>query len=293
MLRVKNKFSNIRMGLTNLRMACCAYFQLFACANYRAMFFATISKANRFLFLSLSTMLLSFVVACSSSDKKTDSAEAGFKSAQEYDKAERYEEAIRRYQEVKNKFPYSKFATESELAIADCYFKQESFAESQVAYQSFKDLHPKHAQIDYVTYRLAMSYYKQLPETIDRDLSLSTNTILYFDETINQYPNSDYAKEAKEKKQEVLKMLAGKEDYIAEFYFIREKYDSALARYEGLLKKYPGLGYDAKAMSRAAVSAARLGELDKAKKYVRELGDKFPNSEDYKFAKDNAKQGVQ
>ena len=235
----------------------------------------------------------SFIVGCSSNDKKTDTAYAGYKVAQEYDKDERYEEAIRRYQEVKNKYPYSKFAAMSELAIADCYFKQESFAEAQVAYQSFKDLHPKHAQIDYVTYRLAMSFFKQLPDTIDRDLTLSSNAILYFDETVAQYPNSDYAKEAKQKKQDILKMLAGKEDYVAEFYFIREKYDSALTRYEGLLKKYPGLGFDAKALSRASVAAAKTGELDKAKNYFNELREKFPNSEEYKYAKDNAKQGVQ
>jgi outer membrane protein assembly factor BamD len=224
--------------------------------------------------------------ACSSADKKADTPEGAYQLAQEFDKDERYEEAIKRYQEVKNKFPYSKYATMSELALADAYYKQESYPEAQVAYQAFKDLHPKHQQIDYATFRLAMSFFNQLPPTIDRDLTISQNALLYFDEVVNQYPNSEYVKEAQEKKATTLKMLADKENYIAEFYFIREKYDSAMNRYDALLKKYPGQGWDARALSHAAVAASKIGDADRAKKYLAELQKRFPGSEDYNFAKE-------
>jgi outer membrane protein assembly factor BamD len=224
---------------------------------------------------------------CSSADKKADTPEGAYQLAQEFDKDERYEEAIKRYLEVKNKFPYSKFATLAELAVADTYFKQESYPEAQVAYQAFKDLHPKHVKIDYVTYKLAMSFYNQLPPTTDRDLTISQSAILYFDEVINQYPNSEHVEDARQKKAAVLKMLAEKEEYIANFYFIREKYDSALGRYEGLLKKYPGQGYDARALSRSAVASAKVGEPDKAKRYMMELQKRFPEaSDDIQFAKE-------
>jgi outer membrane protein assembly factor BamD len=226
---------------------------------------------------------------CSSGDKKADTPEGAYQLAQEFDKDERYEEAIKRYQDIKNKFPYSKYATMSELAVADAYFKQESYAEAQVAYQAFKDLHPKHAKIDYVTFRLALSFYNQLPPTTDRDLTLSQSAILYFDEVINQFPNSEFVGEARDKKAATLKMLAEKENYIAEFYFIREKYDSALGRYEGLLRKYPGLGFDAQALSHAAVSAAKAGEPDKAKRYLADLQKRFPGSDELQFAKEGIK----
>lgn len=228
---------------------------------------------------------ISLLSGCSSIDKKADTADGAYNLAQEYDKDERYEEAIKRYQDVKNKFPYSKYATMSELAIADVYFKQESYAEAQVAYQAFKDLHPKHPQIDYVTYRLALSFYNQLPPTIDRDLTLAQSAILYFDEVISRYPNSEYAKDAREKKESTLKMLAQKEEYIADFYYFHEKYDSALNRYEGLLKKYPGLGLDAKALSRAAICAAKVGEPDRSNRYLSELQQRFPGSDELATAK--------
>lgn len=237
-----------------------------------------------YIFLLISS--ISLLSGCTSADKKADTADGAYSIAQEFDKDERYEEAIKRYQDIKNKFPYSKFATQSELAIADVYYKQEAYPEAQVAYQAFKDLHPKHPQIDYVTFRLAMSFFSQLPPTIDRDLSLAQSAILYFDEILNQFPNSQYVKESKEKKEATIKMLAEKESYIADFYFVREKYDSALPRYEGLLKKYPGIGFDAKALSRAAVSAAKSGEPDKSRKYLAELEQKFPGSDELAFAKE-------
>lgn len=232
--------------------------------------------------VGLSLVLSLFLGACSSEEKNANTAEGAYAIAQGFEKDERYEEAIRRYNDVKNKFPYSKYATMAELAIADTYFKQESYPEAQVSYQSFKELHPKHPQIDYVTYRLGLSFFEQLPSTDDRDLSLAQSAILYFDEVMALYPNSEYAKEAAEKRTAALKKLAGKEMYIADFYFIRGVYGSALSRYEGLLANYPNLGFDAQALQKASLSAARLGELDRAKQLAARLRKQFPDSGELK-----------
>jgi outer membrane protein assembly factor BamD len=230
---------------------------------------------KRLLFL----LLFSFLFACSSNETvDPNSAEGLYNRGLDLEKNERYEEAAEKFKEVRNKFPYSKVTTDAELKLADVYYKQESFPESQIAYQSFKDLHPKHASIDYVTFQLAMSYYGQLPSTIDRDLTLSQKAITYFDEVMTSYPNSKHFKEAKEKKQDVRTKLASKEEYIADFYFKREKYESALGRYEDLLEDYPNLGFDEKALFRATFSAHKAGQLDKSNKYFTKLKEKYPNS---------------
>lgn len=233
------------------------------------------------LFLSLS--------ACSTMDKKSDTPEGAFSIAEEFDKDERYEEAVRRYTEVKNKFPYSNFATKAELAIADVYFKQESYPEAQVSYQTFRELHPKHPQIDYVLFRIGMSYYNQLPSSLDRDLSIAQEVVLSFDELLKNFPSSQYVKEAAEKRLATLKMLAGKEEYIANFYFKREMFDSALARYELIISKYQKLGFDEKAYYGAAVSANKIGDSFKAKKYLSELTTQYPNSPETELARKEIK----
>lgn len=226
-----------------------------------------------------------FVSGCSSIEKNSSTPEGAFVIAEEYDQGERYEEAIRRYTEVKNKFPYSNFATKAELAIADVYYKQESYAESQVAYQMFKDLHPTAPQADYVQFRIGMSYFNQLPSSIDRDLTTANDAILNLSELIKKYPNSQHLAEAKEKRSAAIKMLAEKEEYIADFYFKRKIFDSALGRYEGLYNNYRGLGFDAKALSRASISAQKVGDQTKAKKYEQLLEQEFPGSKELKDAR--------
>ena len=221
-----------------------------------------------------------FVSGCSSADKyDTSTAEGAFKQAEEYAKDERYEEAIAKFTDVKNKHPYSRFATSAELKIADLQYEREAFIEAQNAYQLFKEFHPKHSQIDYVTFRLGMSYFKQLPSTIDRDLGVAEKAILYFDEVVNSFSTSKHVEEAKTKRREALNMLAEKEIYIANFYAKRRKFDSALKRYEAVLKRYPNLGYDAPALYGAARSAFKAGERDRGIQHLRNLYSLFPNSD--------------
>lgn len=222
-----------------------------------------------------------FFLACSSTDKVDENtAEGAFTTGERYEKDERFEEALVQYNQVKNKHPYSRFAVEAKLRIADIHFKREDWVEAQNAYQLFKELHPKHPKIDFVTYRLALCYFNQLPSTIDRDLTLADKAIMYFDETLQSFPGSEYAKSAKEYKEKALKMLAEKVDYIGNFYFIREKFDSALLRYEELLEKYSGLGLDSKALYRASFSAYKTEDLAKARGYYKKLVTSFPNSEE-------------
>ena len=230
-----------------------------------------------FLFVPL--LSLAFLSACAMTpDIDTSTPEGSFKLAEKFEKDERFEEAISQYTQVKNKHPYSKLATESELKIAEIHFKREEFVESQNAYQSFKEMHPTHPQIDYVTFRLGLSFFNQLPGTIDRDLGVAERAILYFDEVVQSYPNSQYVTEAKDYKNKALKMLAEKEYYIGHFYFIRERYESSLARFEGLLEKYSDRGLDAQALYGASVSAYKIKEMTKAKTYYDKLQSDFKDT---------------
>lgn len=236
--------------------------------------------------LSLLTGLSLLLSACSSTQEiDTNTPEGGFKLAEKYEKDERFEEALAQFGTVKNKFPYSKLATEAELRIAEIHFKREEYIESQNAYQTFKEMHPSYARIDYVTYKLALSFFNQLPGTIDRDLSVAERAILYFDEVVQTYPKSEYVKDAADHKIKALKMLAEKEYYVGNFYMIRDHWESALGRFEGLLQKYPNLGFDAKALYGAATSAYQAKDLGKAKTYYQRLITEFKDSSEAEKAR--------
>ncbi|MGE0528571.1 MAG: outer membrane protein assembly factor BamD [Bdellovibrionales bacterium] len=234
------------------------------------------SKTILFLIISASLWLLT---GCSSMDPiDTNTPEGAFKLGEKYAKDERFEEAIAQFSHVKNKHPYSKLATEAELRIADIYFERDDFIEAQNAYQVFKEMHPSHPRIDYVTFRLGLSFFNQLPSTIDRDLSVADRAIMYFDEVVQSYPQSEYVSSAAEHKKKALKMLAEKEYYVGNFYFIRDHYESALGRFESLLEKYSGLGLDAMALYGAAVSAYKIKDLGKAKAYYQRLMSRFKDT---------------
>ncbi len=243
--------------------------------------------ASTVVMLVATTLLIGSSMGCSSADKiDATTPEGAYKLAEDYEKDERFEESVQKYTDVKNKHPYSRFATLAEMRIADVQFKREAYIEAQFAYQTFKDLHPKHPQIDYVTFRLGLSIFNQLPSTTDRDLSLADKSILYFDEVLTSYSKSPHAKEAGEKKAEALRMLADKELYIANFYFKKKQYLSALGRYEGLLRTYGNVdGFGPPALYGAAVSAKETGDKDKQNRFVKTLISQYPRSSEAEKAR--------
>lgn len=217
-------------------------------------------------------MLSFYLISCSTTeDIDVNSAEKAFKEAKEYEADERYEEALRRYDEIKNKFPYSTYSKESDLRIADIYFKKEEYASAALAYSNFKYLYPNHPQIPYVSLQLGLSYFNQLPSSIDRDLSKGVNAIQEFNLVIDKYPGTEFAKTAEEKKKATQDMLAEKELYIANFYFKKEKYLSALRRYEGLTKMPAPAKLTTEAYLKGARSAFEIGEVGKGKDLLEQL----------------------
>lgn len=234
----------------------------------------------------IGVMAVAFFVACTSTEKiDTDTAEGAYKLAEKYEKDERYEEAITYFSEVKNKYPYSHLATEAALRIADIEFARENYIEAESAYKLFKEFHPENQRADFVIFRLGLSVFNQLPDTTDRDLKLATTAIDYFAELVSKYPNSKHLDEAKAYKHKAEQMLADKAYYIADFYFIRKKWGSALGRFEDIISNHPNFGYDTKALYGATLSAYNMKEMEKAKKFFKRLLTEYPSSAELKNAR--------
>lgn len=239
-----------------------------------------------FRYALFSFALLIFSGCSSGPDLDTATPEGLYNQAEKYVKDERYEEAISQFQQVYNKHPYSRLATEARLRVGDIQYKREDYVEAQNSYSTFKELHPTHPKIAYATLQLALSIFHQLPETIDRDLSLSEKALLYLDEILTSYSGAPQAKEALDYKSRLIRMLGEKEMYVADYYFKREKYDSALGRYEDLLQKYSGVGLDAQALWGAVRSARQLKDATKEKHYHDILLSRHANSAEAKKARE-------
>jgi outer membrane protein assembly factor BamD len=187
----------------------------------------------------LSICLLSLFLFVSCSTKRPEGAteaEVLFKEAKDLIASSRYIQATEKLNQIRSQYPYSFYATHAELLQADVLFAQESYAEAASAYILFKDFHPKYNELGYVVFRISESFYRQLPDTFDRDLSSGIEAIKYFNELLQNYPNTEYVKDARDRITKIEDMIQKKEIYIADFYFRTKDYPAAKARYEDVLK---------------------------------------------------------
>lgn len=241
---------------------------------------------SAFIFLSgifFSGLLLT---SCVTEPKvNLNTPEGLYKLGEFYRSQDRFEEAIAQFKALSNKHPYSKLAVDAELRVADCYYAKQEYAESFAAYKSFKELHPRHSSVDYVTFRAAESLREQLPSSVDRDLAQATTAISLYDELLYNFPQSQYSAESKEKKLKLIQMLADKEIYIADFYFKQKKYISALTRYETFLQTFPQNVKTPYVLLYAAKSAQKADVQDKVRLHAERLVTDFPSSDEAKTAR--------
>ena len=150
-----------------------------------------------------------------------------------------YEKAVQAYTDLKDWYPFSKYAILAELKIADSYFKLESYDEAIMAYEEFERMHPKNEAIPYVIYQIGMSWFNQI-RTVDRESTPAQKSLAVFKRLNSQYPNSEYASKTGEKIKACMENMAGHELYVANWYLKTQKYQAALNRYEYLVASFPG-----------------------------------------------------
>lgn len=150
----------------------------------------------------------------------------------------RYERAIEAFQKLKDRFPYNQYAIVAELKLADSYFLNKDYELAAVAYKEFEKLHPANEIIPYVIFQLALCYFKQMP-TIDRDQTYASQAVQEFERLIKTFPQSEYISQAQANLILAKKNLVAHEFYIGEFYFKGKKYEAALGRFEGILRRFP------------------------------------------------------
>ncbi len=150
-----------------------------------------------------------------------------------------YKDAIKAFTDLKEWYPFSKYAILAELKIADSHFHLEEYAEAVIGYVEFEKMHPRNEAIPYVIYQTGLCWFNQI-DTIGRDSSPAKNSLTQFNRLIAQFPDSEYAKKAKKNIKECLANLSGHELYVANFYMKTKKYKAALKRYEYIVEHYPG-----------------------------------------------------
>lgn len=150
----------------------------------------------------------------------------------------KYFSAVEAFEEILNKYPFSREAILAELKAADCSYHLERYTEALLLYNEFETRHPTNESIPYVMFQKAMCNYKQI-DRVDRDTTGATKAIELFRQLLKAYPDSPYTEEAQEKLAEATEFLANHEYFVVEYYVRTQKYDQAKVRLNYMLAMYP------------------------------------------------------
>ena len=153
----------------------------------------------------------------------------------------KYENAFEAFQDIRDRYPYSKYAITAELKTADALFKRGDFDEAYEAYDDFERLHPKNKDIPYVIYQKGMCNFEQI-NTIDREQGHTLKAKETFERLVRQFPRSEYANRGRKNLRKCITYLGEYELYVGNFYYKMGFYRAALGRYNYILQNYPDMG---------------------------------------------------
>ena len=189
--------------------------------------------------------------------------------------------ATKKFNEAELLYPQSDWAPQASLMASYAYFKEGYYSNSVSELKRFLKIYPKHQNLNYVYYLLAMNYYESIVDE-KKDLRPLNEAKKYFNLLIKKYPNTDYALDGQYKLELIDDMLAAKEMYIARHYIKKEKWIAALNRLKFIINNYDKTIYVEEALHRLVEIYYIIGLEDESKKYAKTLGYNYQSSEWYK-----------
>ena len=170
-----------------------------------------------------------------------------------------YKKAIDKFQNLKDYYPFSKYAILAELKIADAHYRLEEYEDAIFAYENFEQLHPRNEAIPYVIYQIGRCYYDQI-NTPDREQTSAQKALVAFQRLIKQFPRDQYSTRAAEHIKRAQKSLAGHAYVVGVFYYNTKHYKAALQRFMSIISDYPDVGYHQMALEYIAKCEASIAK---------------------------------
>jgi outer membrane protein assembly factor BamD len=203
---------------------------------------------RRVLLIALMTSTIVFV-ACT--NKKVSNPIANVNSKQPdkvlYDRAmdamkhNKFDIARLSLQTLINTYPDSEYVARAKLAIGDSWYAEggsAAMAQAESEYKDFITFFPNMTEASEAQMKIANIHYNEM-EKADRDYTHAKRAEEEYRQLIMQFPDSPMVPEAKKRLLAVQEVLAEREFMIAHFYFTRESWPAAIARFKSLTDTYP------------------------------------------------------
>ena len=243
---------------------------------------------NKLFYITLITLTI-FLTSCSKEKKITviNETDINLQMISLYE--EGYQEllngdalyAANKFREAELIFPQSEWAPMASLMSAYAYYSDDYYFEAIDQIKDYMRKYPNHINNDYAHFILAMCYYENIVDE-KRDLDPLLNSKKEFELIIREYPDTDFALDAKFKIELIKDRLAGKEMFIGRHYLKSKKWIPALNRFKNVLENYETTVYVEEALFRLVETNYKIGLVEESKKYANLLGYNYGSSEWYK-----------
>ena len=188
--------------------------------------------------------------------------------------------AAKKFNEAELLFPQSSWAPKAALMAAYVYYAQDYYFDAEFELKRFIKTYPKHPDLNYAHFLLAMCYYEKIVDE-KKDLEPLVMAKKKFKFIQKNYPNTDFALDSSYKLDLIKDYLASKEMYIGVHYIKKKKWIAAINRFKTVVNEYDETSFIDEALHRLVEIHYKLGLLDESQKYASLLGYNYQSSEWY------------
>jgi outer membrane protein assembly factor BamD len=236
---------------------------------------------RRFLLIPAFALILA---ACASEKEEEPYIEGTvdslYNQGMDFLQEERFPDAAQYFNEVERQHPYSVWATKAQLMAGYAHYRNRKYDDALNALDRFIQLHPGNRDAAYAYYMRALCYYEQVSD-IKRDQGMTEKALAGFQEVIRRFPESRFARDAREKIELTEDHIAAKEMEVGRYYLKRKQYLAALNRFRKVIQDYQTSTHVAEALHRSVETYMALGLVDEARRTASVLGFNFPGSQWY------------
>jgi len=189
--------------------------------------------------------------------------------------------AGKKFKEVESLIPQGQWAAKASLMASYSEYSRNAYSNAIFSLERHVSHYPADENVPYAHYLIAMCYYEQILDE-KKDLKPLLKAKEKFEFIIKNYPETDYATDARFKMDLIIDQLAAKEMSIARFYMKTEKWIPAINRLKIVVEKYEKTVFIEEALHRLVEVYYRIGLTEEAKQAASILGYNYQSGVWYK-----------
>ena len=231
-----------------------------------------------------------FLVACDTTPKDETarmSPEKIYAAAKEEAAAGSYEKAIKLYERLEGRAAGTVLAQQAQIERAYLLWKSGEKAQALSTLERFIKLHPTSPALDYAFFLQGLVNFNDnlgllgslaSQDLSERDQQASRDAYQSFRQLIEQFPQSTYADDARQRMNYIVNSLAAYEVHVARYYFRRGAYVAAANRAKQTVLEFQQTPSAEEALYIMMQSYDRLGLTQLRDDAGRVLKTSYPNS---------------